>query len=161
MRSIRFCVSLPLRHEDFTFVDFGSGKGRAVLVASRYPFRKVVGVEYSAQLSDIARHNVSRFPKAEKRCKEVELVCADAARCPIPQGPLVIYLYNPFGKAVMTQLVQNVSASIQEDPRRILVLYFTAVYADVWKNAGFMEEVRASSWLSIYDTRGRKASVSA
>ena len=36
--------SLPLNHEDFVFVDFGSGKGRALLVASQFPFRRIAGV---------------------------------------------------------------------------------------------------------------------
>jgi hypothetical protein len=152
---------LPIDHEHFSFVDFGSGKGRAILVASSFPFRKILGVEYSEQLIDIARHNLSRFPKNARRCEEIDLVCADAATCLIPKGPLVIFLYNPFGKAIMEKLVQNVRRSFQQDPRRIVVVYFNPVFADTWRSADFMEEVQASGWLSIYDTQVRKASTSA
>src|SRR5262245_54030407 len=45
---------LPIRYDHFTFVDLGSGKGRAVLVASRFPFKRVMGVEYSKTLNEIA-----------------------------------------------------------------------------------------------------------
>jgi hypothetical protein len=31
-------ASLPIRHEDFTFIDIGAGKGRVLLFASRFPF---------------------------------------------------------------------------------------------------------------------------
>src|SRR5688572_3166400 len=50
---------------DDVFIDFGCGKGRVVLQAAMYPFRKVIGVELSTELCDVARRNVehsrSRF----------------------------------------------------------------------------------------------------
>ncbi len=147
---------LPIHYEHFTFVDLGSGKGKAILVASRYPFRKIVGVEYSEQLNEIARNNVSQFPEAEKRCKEIDIVCADAAKFPIPLNQLVIFLYNPFGINVMKEVVKNVSTSFQQNPRRIIVLYYVAKFSDVWRNASFIEEIGASRSISIYDTQGHR-----
>ena len=144
---------LPIQHEHFTFVDFGSGKGRALLTALRFPFKRIIGVEYSEQLNEVARSNVSRFPNNEKRCTEVDIVCADAAKFPIPQTPLIIFLFNPFGRSVMSEVVRNVLTSFQEDPRRIIVLYFNATFADLWKNAGFLHEIKASKWLGVYDTQ--------
>ena len=153
---------LPIPYGQFTFVDLGSGKGRAILVASRFPFRRIIGVDYSEQLNDIARHNLSRFPKAETRCKEIDVVCADAARFPIPEGPLVIFLFNPFRRPVMREVVKHVVTSFQQDPRRIIVLYSNAVCADVWRNASILEEIPSSrTWIAIYDTQARKASASA
>ena len=150
-----------IRYEHFTFVDLGSGKGRALLVSSRFPFRRIIGVEYSEQLNEIARYNISRFPKAEKRCREIDIVCDDAARFPIPQGPLVIFLYHPFVRPVMKEIVKNVLMSFQQDPRRIIVLYCNAVFADMWKNCSFIEEIRVSKGITIYDSQVRKASISA
>src|SRR2546430_8863932 len=43
--------------EDDVFIDFGSGKGRVLFVAAHYPFRKVIGVELSAKLNQIASSN--------------------------------------------------------------------------------------------------------
>ena len=40
-------LSLELKHEEFLFVDFGSGRARALLMASEFPFRKVIGIEFS------------------------------------------------------------------------------------------------------------------
>src|SRR5215211_9528844 len=40
------------------FVDYGSGLGRAVLVAAGFPFRRVMGVELSTEMTDRARANV-------------------------------------------------------------------------------------------------------
>ena len=143
---------LHLDFRQFTFIDFGSGKGRAVLVASRYPFANVIGVEYSAQLHAAAHQNLSRFPGDEIQCGHVKLICEDATKFELPAGPLVIFLYNPFGEAIMNEVMANVRRSHEQSSRRIIVLYFYAVAADVWKNCGFMAEVTASKWLSIYDT---------
>ena len=146
-------TEIDTQHECFTFVDFGSGKGRGILTASRFPFRKIIGVEYSERLNEIARHNVLLFPDSAKKCKDIEVVCADAIRFPIPEGPLVIFLFCPFLRPVMTQVVQNVSTSFHQNPRRIVVLYFNPLFADVWKKAIFMKETRPSKNVAIYDTQ--------
>jgi SAM-dependent methyltransferase len=52
---------------DDVFLDIGSGMGRAVLLAVDYPFRRVIGVELSRDLTDIAQDNVDRS-KAKLRC---------------------------------------------------------------------------------------------
>ena len=41
------------------FVEVGCGKGRVLLIASRYNFNKIIGIEFSPELVDIARSNVS------------------------------------------------------------------------------------------------------
>lgn len=143
---------LPINHEEFTFVDFGSGKGRAIIVASRFAFKKIIGVEYSKQLHAIAQNNMSILQQNENSYKDFDLIWADAATYAPPKGPLVIFLYNPFGKKVMTQLVKNVSNSYQQEKRRIIVIYFSAAYPDLWRNIGFMKETQTKESFSIYDT---------
>ena len=80
----RTIAALPLRHEDFVFVDFGSGKGRALLLASEFPFKRIMGVEFSDELSAIARENVASFPTEAQRCGDIEIVCEDAAEFELP-----------------------------------------------------------------------------
>jgi hypothetical protein len=48
------CEKLKIDPRDFTFTDFGSGEGRVLLIAAGLPFRAVVGVEFSAELNEIA-----------------------------------------------------------------------------------------------------------
>ena len=57
---------LQLDYRRFTFVDVGSGKGRALLLASEYAFQEIIGVELSPELDRIARSNIARYAaKAE------------------------------------------------------------------------------------------------
>lgn len=89
----------------YTFVDLGSGKGRAVMLASRRPFRRVVGVERGRALHRRAQANLATFRARDGARCPVELVQADAATCPLPDGPLVIYLYNPFPAEVLSAVL--------------------------------------------------------
>jgi hypothetical protein len=51
-------AALPWRPEDFTVIDFGSGKGRALIVASECPFRRIIGVEFALELHRDAQQNI-------------------------------------------------------------------------------------------------------
>jgi predicted RNA methylase len=141
---------VDIAREDFTFIDIGSGKGRTVLIASRYPFRRVIGVEYCPKLNELARQNVSRFPVSEKRCGSIEVVDADGAKYQIPNDPLVLFLNNPFGEPVMEKVVENVVASFKRHPRRIVVIYFWPNHADLWDRAGIFQRLQEAP--AIYDT---------
>src|SRR5437868_798915 len=50
---------LPAKFRDFTFIDLGSGKGRTLLMASDYCFRRIIGVEHLPTLHSIAQENVT------------------------------------------------------------------------------------------------------
>src|SRR5580704_639241 len=45
----------------YTFIDIGAGKGRGLLVASEYRFRRVIGIELNPAMAAIARQNVARW----------------------------------------------------------------------------------------------------
>jgi hypothetical protein len=148
-------IELGLNYEQFTFIDLGSGKGRAVLLASQFPFRKIIGVEYSEGLNDIARKNLATF-RTEHRmhCSDIDLVWDDALNYPIPAGPIVIFMYNPFGQSVMSELVRKVEAAFENEQRRIIVVYFHAIHGNLWRESGFLDEIRSSMAVSVFDSHG-------
>ena len=84
---------------DFTFIDLGSGKGRTLLMASDYPFRRVLGVELLPALNRIAQENLAKYKSKSQKCFSLESICADASTFPLPEEPLVIYLFNPLLEA--------------------------------------------------------------
>lgn len=142
-----------IRYQDFTFIDFGSGKGRALLLASRLPFQRVVGVEFSKTLHDIAESNVEKFA-AQNQCRaEIELHCMDATEFPLPEGPLVLYMNNPFDEQVMDRLIDHVSASMQHHPRRMVVCYYTPMHGELWAESDLFDELRFDDVLGLYDNK--------
>src|SRR6202035_5240901 len=81
---------------DFTFIDLGSGKGRTLLMASDYPFRRIVGVELLPALSRAAHENLGKYQNTSQRCFAIELICEDAAEFAFPVESIVLFLFNPF-----------------------------------------------------------------
>jgi Methyltransferase domain len=95
-------------------VDFGSGKGRVLLLAAGYRFKRTVGVEFSRELDQIARRKVATLREESKR---IQTVCTDATRYDVPPEPLVLYFYNPFASNVMTEVLARERRSLEAAPR--------------------------------------------
>ena len=133
---------LPIRFEDYTFIDYGSGKGRAILMAANYPFKEIMGVEYSSYLHEIAEQNIAHHVGPTKKCEKIRSIRCDAAQFAIPAGQVVHYFANPFDEPVMKQVARNIIDSLQREPCRLFVVYYNAVCANVFLEHGFLEVTR-------------------
>lgn len=107
---------------DDVFLDLGAGKGRMLVLAARHPFRRVVGVEVSPALSDVARTNVRRAAPL-LRCERVEVVTADAAFYTVPDDVTVVHLFNPFTGEVFAAALARLLESLARSPRTIRLIY--------------------------------------
>lgn len=123
-----------------TFIDIGSGKGRAVMLASRYPFARAIGVEISPELHRIAQQNIATFA-GKAPAAAMEVVLSDAVRYSFPPGPLVVYLFHPFCRPVLEQVIQNLGRSLSDDPRPAAVVYINAELRDVLDRSPLFERV--------------------
>jgi SAM-dependent methyltransferase len=107
-----------------TFVDVGAGMGRAMMIASEYPFKCVTGVELSPALFEIAKANLASATGLQTRCRDVRLTCGDARTHRYPRGTLVAFLFNPFdGDAFRATLARIVGSRAAGDD--VYVLYHT------------------------------------
>ena len=93
--------ALPAAADGFTFIDLGSGKGRTLLMASSYPFRRIIGVELLEELNAIALENIARYRSPEQQCFNIEAKTGDASRFEFPAEPAVLYLVQSFSPARM------------------------------------------------------------
>jgi hypothetical protein len=112
---------LPL--DSYTFIDLGAGMGRAMLLASEFPFRAVIGVEMHPTLVRIARKNLSHWRAAERACAPLRMVCCDAAEFPLPTGPCVVFLFNPFGAPLLRRVLRSWSRSLRGREGQVDILY--------------------------------------
>ncbi|WP_214365527.1 class I SAM-dependent methyltransferase [Pseudonocardia sp. H11422] len=104
------------------FIDFGSGMGRVVLQAATYPFERVIGVELSKELYDIAQANVASA-RRHVVCNEIELVHADATDFAIPDDVSVAFFYNPFGGSSFQTVIARLIESYDRRPRHLRIIY--------------------------------------
>lgn len=134
---------------EFTFVDLGSGKGRALLMASDYPFRRILGAELLPALHQIAEQNLSQYHSGSQKCFALESVCADATTLPLPDGPLVVYLFNPFPESGLRRAVRNLERDLQRTPRPVYVLYHNPQLETVLLESGRFRKIAATHQYSI------------
>ncbi|PWB84638.1 MAG: hypothetical protein C3F11_00225, partial [Methylocystaceae bacterium] len=105
-----------------TFLDLGCGKGRALVVAAEAGFGQVVGVELSGKLAKLARRNLSKLGLVN-----AHVVHGDALEATFDVNDLVLYMYNPFGPAIMQRVAENI-ATARIPPKYIV--YFNPFYPE-------------------------------
>jgi SAM-dependent methyltransferase len=120
---LRVLRSLRIDPRTFTFIDLGSGQGRALLLASRFPFKTVIGVEYDEGLHRIAQTNIAIYIRKARTAAPVQSVCADAAHFALPSGDLVLYLFNPFGPEILMPVLERILRALCAQERQILLIY--------------------------------------
>lgn len=124
------------------FVDIGSGKGKTLLLASEFGFKRVVGVEFAGELNAQARRNWTIYRKGREANPDFEVVTIDAAEYDIKDDENVFYLFNPFDDVVMNKFLRNLDASLARMPRPIWVIYQNPVNQDVFERHGAFRLVR-------------------
>jgi SAM-dependent methyltransferase len=137
----RIIGTMKIRHQDFIFVDFGSGKGRTLLLASEFPFKRIIGVEFSPALHEIAQKNVGIYRSATQKCNQFELECLDAASYELPIENTVFYLGDPFELPVMSRVIDRMKKSVEKHPRKVFIAYLNPTYCAAIENSGFLQRI--------------------
>lgn len=146
-------ASLPIDLREFTFVDMGSGKGRTLLMASEYPFRRIVGVELLPELHQIAQENLARYKSGSQKGFALEAVCGDATDFPFPAEPLVLYLFNPLPESGLRRVVASLDRSLSAHPRTAYVLYHNPLLERVLSESAALTKMGGTHQYSIYAFR--------
>jgi SAM-dependent methyltransferase len=124
------------RIEAYSFIDVGAGKGRALLLAAEFPFRKIIGVELSEDLARIAQKNVARWSRAARPKAKIRVVQQDAAKFRWPRTPLLVYLYNPFACSLIAQTAENLAAAAASGSGLADLLYVNPTCTDTLTSQG-------------------------
>lgn len=124
----------------FTFIDFGSGKGRVILMASEFPFRRCIGVELSPMLHEAAVRNIETFRSPRQSCLDVESNLGDATSFKFPVEPLVVFFFNPFDDTVLSPVLHNLQMSWGQQPRDIICIYHNPVHRKLFDESEFWRE---------------------
>lgn len=121
------------------FIDFGCGKGRALIVAAHNGFNNLTGIDFAPALCEAAKKNIrdvqSRFPLAQ-----FDIIADDAANYKVKEKDTIFFFFNPFDETVMLAVVKNILKSLREKPRSIFVVYLNPVHKEIFLSAGFIED---------------------
>ncbi|MGO9124662.1 MAG: class I SAM-dependent methyltransferase [Terriglobales bacterium] len=143
-------ASLAIDFSEFVFIDMGSGKGRTLLMASNYPFRRVIGVELLPELHRVAQENIGSYKNDSQQCLAIESICGDAREFAFPPEPTVLYLFNPLPEPGLVQLLTNLEQSLREHPRPLFVLYHNPVLEHVLAESKYLKKMGGTHQYSIF-----------
>jgi hypothetical protein len=136
--------------DDFVFIDLGSGKGRTLLMASDYPFRRIMGVELLPALHQIAQDNLRKYHGKQQKCFALESVCADAVQFAFPAEPTVLYLFHPLPESGMRRVIENLDQSLQMYPRAVYVLYHNPLLENVLNQSAALKKIGGTHQYAMY-----------
>jgi hypothetical protein len=139
--------------QDFVFLDLGSGKGRTLLMASDYPFHRILGVELLPALHSAAQDNLRKYHGESQKCFALESLCANATEFSFPDEPTVLYLFNPFPEAGLRRVIANLEQSLREHPRTVYVLYHNPMLEHVLSESAVLSKIGGTHQYSIYGLR--------
>jgi hypothetical protein len=119
--------------ERYTFLDIGAGKGRALLLASQFPFAAVEGVELNCSLSRIAQSNIDIWLRDAKASPlaPITLHHADATIHPLPKSPTLAFLFHPFEDPVLKRFLKHIETHQSEHPHAFDLMYVNAEHGSL------------------------------
>jgi SAM-dependent methyltransferase len=140
--------------QEFTFVDLGSGKGRVLLMAAQYGFKRIIGIEFMPEWHRVAQENIRKFTSAaaagSRPLPPIETICMDARDFDFPPGPLVVYLFNPFPEPVLAAVLDRLRGSMEKSPRPLLLAYRFPEFDSLIQKTGWLSKIAGTEQWVIY-----------
>jgi SAM-dependent methyltransferase len=121
-----------------TFLDYGSGKGRALAYAASCNYKKIIGVENSKPLIKKARENIKKMK--HRRTSDIVFEECDAQNYKIPSSVNIIYMYKPFQGLTLERVIDNIQLSFNESPRKIFIIF--------WNDDEFEKIISNHDWIT-------------
>lgn len=144
---------IPAEVNDYVFVDIGSGKGFVLLLAAEFPFKTIIGVEFSQTLAAIALENIRRCDKRRRQCFDIQCVCADGTEFVLPPEPTILYLFNPFQGPIMDRMIDNIKQSLRQHPRDFWILYLNPMENRKFRRSAEFRLIHEDRDFSVFRSR--------
>ena len=109
--------------KETTFIDLGAGMGRALLLGAELGFKASIGVELHPMLARTARKNAGIWRAAGRERAPIRIVEGDAVEFELPPGPVLAFLFNPFGAPVLRRLLKAWRRAMADKTTSLDILY--------------------------------------
>src|SRR5580704_2793244 len=143
-------ASPKIDFREFTFIDIGSGKGRALLMAADYPFRRVLGIELLPALHRVAQENIKKYKSDSQQCFAIDCLLGDASEFGFPLEPTVLYLFDPLPESGLARMISNLEHSLREHRRPMFVLYHNPLLEHVLARSTAFKRIVGTHQYSIF-----------
>lgn len=149
---------LPVDKATSTLLDYGCGKGRAIIAAAAFQYNKIIGVEL-ADIINIAKSNIDKMK--HRKTKNVVFEQCDAQDFNVPSDINIIYFFNPFIGSLLENVTRNIYSSYIKTPRKIYIVYFNNDHFDKvishqdWLTKIFQSKLHPNISCGAYETTSR------
>jgi hypothetical protein len=138
--------SLNIAFDEYTFIDFGSGKGRALLLASEYPFREIVGLEFASELHYAANLNIERYSSPTQKCKNIRSINTDFLDFVLPHVPLILFFFDPCRGPVLEKLLSRIGDYLKASSTPFYIAYIAPrLETEILFSASTLKEIRRNA----------------
>lgn len=121
---------LPITPGD-AVIDIGCGKGKAMYLLGRLPFRTVAGIEISPVLCKTARKNLKRLGMENSY-----VFCGDAAEFEGYDEYNYFYMFNALPAPVFARALGKIEKSLSRRPRKAWFIYLNPECHDLLARGG-------------------------
>ena len=144
-------ASLHIEFEEYAFIDFGCGKGRALLMASEFPFKRIIGLEFSNELYRAAGENIHRYHSPTQKCMNIECLKIDFVDFVLPVEPAVLYFYDPCHMPVLEKVLMRTKQTLCANPRPTIIVFVNPTHEveEVFSRADFLKVVSRSAEMNF------------
>ena len=110
-----------------TVIDVGCGSGiSTAYIHKNYSFKKVVGFDFSSNLIKQGFLNRNILYQQSQDGQSLHFELADATTFNVPEGRIILFLFNPFGWKTMKLFIENNAVALRNSGS--LMLYANDLY---------------------------------
>jgi len=106
------------------FVDFGCGRGRAMLIAAEAGFTTISGIEFCEQIHQAARDNCRRYlefhPDHRFEVLHQDMVSFQPS---VERGDRFFYFFHPADEKILAQCAENLRRFYELHQREMIIIY--------------------------------------
>lgn len=129
-------AALPQSARESHFLDYGCGKGRALLVAIQHGFRQLTGIEIDPNLMATCKSNLSKVAGNSSDVR-VDFFEGDASLFHPPSGKVTAFFYNPFSGPPLREVAHRLKANANLPGSEVWILYINPLHLSVFTALGF------------------------
>lgn len=151
-RMIFDTLSNELFDKDTAIMDFGCGKGAAMMTLGSCGFRKVGGIEYTDSIYHSMCTNLEtlgcRLEKCTAQTVHENGLNEDGFYCYLGDAADLqeeldhyhnFYLFNPFSYMLTAKVISNILDSLKRKPRRIMIFYAEPICHQLLIDSGYFK----------------------
>lgn len=112
-------IQLDMLKKEDVVVDYGCGKGRISFFINNQVGCKVIGIDHSERLLEMAAKNLESYGDNG----EIVFIHSKAEDY-IPDEANRFYLFNPFSTKIFRWVLKRIEESYEKNPREILIFFY-------------------------------------